>query len=274
MEESKLDILKDYHVLKVLGQGGEGTVYLVQDKERFSELLLKVFHEPHTPDCLPGLVLYAERVKTNDFGLPAIKILYDGDQIIGAIYPYTPLRSIHWRILNSSEKIAQSIIGSYSQMQYYLMTNHGLALYDPPLPNLMVDRDGKWHYSDIGGGICALDDPYVFKRGLMGYGFASLFLSVYNETLYKWVTAMEGYSHNEPCIYCKNERLVEMAEKHSWVKDIFCDVWTNNSSIFYAQGFYRNIYKELPNRIPWPSLVLAVNFALTGLCKFRKPLGL
>lgn len=268
------DIFNHYYVRKVLGKGGEGTVYLVEDKESSNKFILKVFHEPHSVDWLPGLPVYAEKIKANDFGLPEVEVIYSGDEINGVVYPYVQLRSLHWRILNSIKNVAQSVVGSYCDKQYYLMSDHSLALWDPHLSNFMVDETGKWHYSDIGGGICPLDHPWARKHGVIGYGFASLLLSIYNINLHQHVSIVEDYSYDEPCIYCKNEWLDAIAMQHEWVHEILSEVVSNKASIFYDPEFYQRLRKYLPNRVPWPSLVLPISKTLTGLGKLRGKLGL
>jgi len=269
VEVPTLDILSDYHVQRVLGSGREGTVYLVEDKERLGELVLKVFHEPHTSDWLPGLPVYADKVMANDLGLPEVNLLYYRDEIIGAVYPYVQLSSLHWRILNSIEIVAQSIVGAYCDMQYYLMSEHGLALSEPGLPHFMVDKNGRWHYLDIGGGICLLNHSFVHKHGLIGYGFANMLMSIYNKNLYDLMKPVEDYSYDVPCIYCMHKSLDAIAMQHEWVKEILSDVRNQKSTVFYDPGFYQRISESLPNRVPWPSLILPLSKSLTWLGKLR-----
>jgi hypothetical protein len=269
LEVRTLDILNDYHVKSVLGQGSEGTIYLVEDKDTLKKLVLKVFHEPRTSDWLPGLPVYADKISANDLGLPEVKVLYNRDEIIGVVYPYVQLRSLHWRILNSFEKVAQSIVGSYCNKQYYLMTHYSLALWDPVVSNFKVDKDGRWHFLDVGGGICLLDHPYVIKRGVIGYGFASMLMSIYNKALHELMMPVEGYSYDAPCIYCSNEWLDTIAMQHEWVREILSYVRSHNSSIFYDPEFYQRISEGLPSRVPSPSVILPLSQTLFGVRKLR-----
>lgn len=77
------NILTDYHVLRILGLGHEGTVYLVEDKDRLRKLILKVFHKPHPRDGHSGLIIYADNITANDYGLPVITLLQRSDKIFG-----------------------------------------------------------------------------------------------------------------------------------------------------------------------------------------------
>jgi serine/threonine protein kinase len=269
IDDLGLNVLNNYHVLKVLGQGSEGTVYLIEDNERLSQLVLKVFHKRRTSDWLPGLPVYAQKIEANDFGLPVITLLYDKDEIIGLTYPFVKLSSLHWRITCSITEVAKSLVGSYCQKQYYLMTKHGLALYDPVVSNLMVDDEGQWHYMDIGGGICLLNDPWVRNHGEIGYGFASMLMSIYDLALHKSLMPIEGYSYEIPCVYCNSEWLSALAMQHDWIQEILNGVRSQKSSIFYNPEFYRQLGERLPSRVPVPFLTLPISTTLTWLGKLR-----
>lgn len=268
-----LEKFTGFSVQKVLGQGGEGIVYLVKDQGRSKEFVLKVFHEPHPCDYLSGLPIYANRIRKNDVGLPEITLIYHDENIIGLVYPYVPLELIHWRIMERNEQVAKSIIGSYCKKNYFLMTNHGLVIYDPPMPNFLVDRMGLWNYIDIGGGIGLTDSAYIKKHGLLGYGFASLIMSIYNKTLYHLMMPQEDYSYEIPCVYCQNEWLEDIARKHVWVREILSEVLTQNALIFYEPEFYYRIGERLPDHIPLPSLILPINKTLFWAGKIRGRIG-
>ena len=274
METPTSNILNHYRLRKVLGQGSEGTVYLVEDKETFNKLVLKIFHEPHTSDWFPGLEIYAEKICANDFGLPEVKLFINRREIIGLVHPYVKLSSLHWRILNSNEKVAQSIIGSYCRKQAYLMSEHGLAIFDSVLPHFRVDKNGMWHFVDIGAGIRYVNDSWAQKHGLIGYGFASLIMGIYNKEIHLLMAPVENYSLDDTCVYCKNEWLDAIARQHKWVHEILSEVHSNEASIFYDPEFYQRLSEYLPNRVPWPSMVLPVSKTLFGLGKLRGKLGL
>lgn len=276
VEEPALDILSHYHVRKLLGKGGEGTVYLVEEEGQPGQFVLKIFHEAKTVDWLPGLPVYVRKIKANDVGLPEAKILFRDEKIAGVLYPYVQLQSIHWRIQQSNEQVAQSIIGSYCKKQYYLMSLHGLVMWDPSLPNLMVDKNGKWHYCDMGGGIGLLDSKFIHERGLIGYGFASLLMSIYNKYLHQLITpnSQGEYSYDAPCIYCENEWLNAIALRHDWVKELLSEIHSHKASIFYDPEFYRRIGDRLPDRVPLPIMTLTLSKTLTYMGNLRGKLGL
>jgi hypothetical protein len=204
--DKKFELLSAYHIRRVLGGGGEGIVYLAGERNGSRRLILKVFHEARSFDWLPGLPVYVRLINANNIGLPEINlIINNNNEIIAAVDPYVPLFSFHWRILDLHEKIAQSIVGSYCIKQYYLMTECGLILWDPPLHNIMVDRYGTWHYCDIGGGIGLLNSPYIQKHGLLEYGFLNLIFSIYHKTLHHLILPREDYSYDTSCQYWDNE---------------------------------------------------------------------
>lgn len=275
MEAPGYNVLDDYRVHRLLGRGGEGTVYLAEKKQSPGLLILKVLHDPVTDDWLPGLPVYARKIRPNGFGLPLAKLIYRENKILGVVYPYIPLTSLHWRILHSNEKVAQSVIGSYCRKQHYLISEYGLALWDPTMPNMMVDKAGKWHYCDMGGGIGMIDHPYLIRNGLLGYGFASLLMSIYNKTLYQLIMpgSPENYSYDAPCIYWQNEWLDTIATQHKWVKELLSDVLCQKSAIFLDPEFYQCIGDRFPDRVPWPSFTLPFSKTLTRLGKLRGKLG-
>lgn len=259
----------DYHVHTVFGQGSEGTVYLIEDEKRTSKLVLKIFHEPHTPDWFPGLISYAEHINTNDYGLPNVTLLYDGDKIIGAVYPYIELSPLHWRILKSVERVGQSVVGSFAQKQYFLLSEHSLALCDPVLPHFRVDRQGLWHFMDIGASIRSIDDPKAHQNGLLGYRFASLVMGIHNVEIHRLMHTTENYSYAEPCVYWRNEWLDAIAIQHDWVKELVSDIRSSDATIFFDPEFYRRWSLRLPHCIPLPSLVLPASKTLTWLGKVK-----
>jgi hypothetical protein len=262
-------IIANYRVIKVLGKGSEGIVYLVEDKDRANKLVLKLFHEPHSRDWFTGLSAYADNISSNELGLPVTQLLYQKADIIGLVYPYVQLYTLHWRIFNIFDKVAMSVVGSYCRKQYYLMTKHGLAIYDPVLLNLMVDKQGRWHYLDIGGGICLLNDPWIRKLGAIGYGFASMLLSIYNVTLHHYIKYQEFYTYDATCFYCSCKWLNDIAERHLWVKGILSEIKTQKSTIFYDPEFYKRLSDRLPGRVPCSFLILPFSKTLTNVGKLR-----
>jgi hypothetical protein len=126
----------------------------------------------------------------------------------------------------------------------------------------------------MGGGIGLLDHPYILEYGLIGYGFASLLMSIYNKHLYQYMRPIEGYSYGDPCIYCMNKWLDSISMEHQWVQEILSDVRSQKASIFYDPEFYRQLSERLPGRVPWPSLILPLSGTLSWLGKLRGKLGL
>lgn len=270
---SPMNILTGYHVLRILGRGCEGTVYFVEDRERLRKLVLKVFHKPYPRDWVPGLIIYGDNITANDYGLPAITLLQSSDGIVGVQYPYVKLHSLHWRILNSSEQVAQSVFGAFCRMQSYLISEYGIVMPDTPLCHFMVAKDGRWHYLDFGVKVRTTSDPEILRYGLLGYGLADLLLSIHRKNIRELMLLVEGYSYDEPCIYCMNEGLDAIATQHGWVQEILSEVRSHKPSIFHDPEFYRHLSERFPTRVPLPSLVLSISKSLLWVRKVRHKLG-
>ena len=269
---SVMDITANYQVLRVLGQGGEGTVYLVKDRAEARRLVLKVFHEPRPRAWVPGLEIYANSVAPNDCGLPVIRLLQDSDQIIGIQYPFVQLYQIHPRVLRLSERVAQALFGAYCRMQSYLMSEFGIGLWDVMVDHFMIAKGGQCHYVDFGYGVQTINQPRCLEQGLLGYGFSMLLLSIHGKNIRLVVPTSKDYSYDKPCIYCMNKELDAVAAQHSWAREVLFEVRGHKASIFHDPEFYRRLGERFPGRIPVPPLIIWASRFLFRLGKIRAKL--
>jgi hypothetical protein len=245
-----------YEVIRTLGQGGEGRVYLVRETETGEKWVLKVRHEPIRGTATAGLKLYASQIGPNPHGLPQISLLGGPDEIAGIAYRFVELYPIYWRISAYVEPVAQTFFGAYCRMQSYLLSGSKIALLDTVRDNFMMAADGRFHFVDLGFGIRSAQHPQVVDEGKLGYGFVMMLLSLYNQNLKLEMTPISGYAYDRPCVYAGSQMLAQLAQRHRWIADVLSEVRDQNASIFFDADFYQRISDRLPQRLAWPSLVV------------------
>lgn len=249
-------LFSQYEILRALGRGGEGTVYLVEEKATGQTWVLKVRHEPIRGTATAGLKLYASQVAANPHGLPMITLLGGSDEIVAIAYPFAPLYPIYWRFPLYFERVAQALFGAYCRMQSYLLDRANIALLDTVKDNFMIAADGSVHFVDFGFGVRSAHHPQVVGEGRLGYGFAMMLLSLYNQNLKLEMKPAPGYAQDQPCVYCASQSLDRLAKKHGWVAEILAEVRSHPASILAGADFYQRIGDRLPSRLPWPTLMV------------------
>jgi len=250
------DINSRYEELKTIGYGWEGYVYLIKDQSTGDKLVLKIFHEPPASD---GLKLYADRVKSNKYGLYQIMLLQESDRIIALQYPFVALDHISYRIFDLVSCTARLLFGQFCLMQWYLMSHHGIGLTDPQRTNFLLAPNRRFHYIDYGRNISSITNPRALARGLFGYGFAMLLLDIYNTSLKLEMGYSFSYSYNKPCIYNMCEALDVIAARKPWVREILSEVRSQNGSIFLDPDFYWRLGMSLPQRIYFPQVIVSTS---------------
>ncbi len=248
-------IHSDHRVLKCLGKGGEGIVYLIQEIDSEQKHVVKVYYQPHERIWSEGLQIYEQKVDAPELGLAPITLLGDTGAIQAVRLPYTQLHQIHWRILYYSENTAKAMFRSFCRMQHYLMVKGGICLLDTTTNNLMMDNQGRFHFIDFGWLIRKIDHVRSIEEGRFGYAVAMLLLNIYNRNLKHSILPSRGYSYDEPCVYFSVKPLDDVASKHDWVADILEKVRRNNASTFLRPEFYLELSDGLPDRVAFPRLV-------------------
>jgi serine/threonine protein kinase len=245
----------EYRVSKILGKGGEGTVYLIQHRASEEKYVIKVYYEPHERVWSEGLLIYEQKVNAPELGLPQVTLL-GNDEVITAIkYSHTPLHKIHWRILNGFEGVAKSLFKAFCKMQHYLMSHCGICLLDPTADNFMMDRQGRFHFIDFGWLIKKTNHLRSIEEGKFGYAVAMLLLEIHHKNIKHTILPSTGYSYDEPCIYFNIKSMSEIAEKHMWVKDVVEKIRCSNGHAFLHPEFYLELSDGLPDRVALPWLV-------------------
>ncbi|MCP4356678.1 MAG: hypothetical protein GY796_01510 [Chloroflexi bacterium] len=260
-----------YKIRKQLGQGGEGSVYLVKDDASQQERILKIFHKPlhRSQKQWDWLRLYANSVTVSGDGFFPITLIQNPDQMVGVTYPYTRLHELHWRIYLNFEQVAQALFGSYCRMQSHLMSYHGMGLIDGNVENFMLADDGNFHYIDYGTCIMPVNREQPPLSGAFGYSFFMMLLSIYHINIKFEATYTDNYSYTKPCVYSQTASLDRVAAQHPWMAEIVSEVRQHKATIFLEPDFYQQLSERLPNRLERLQQILWANSFFMSVKKIR-----
>ena len=260
--------LARWKLCKLLGQGYEGSVYLVQDRDSDQRCILKVFHNPWPKAQVRALQRYAVSVAEDSCaGLSSIELIQDSDHILAVAYPYRRLRYLNRRLLYWVDQIGQALLGSFCRMQAYLISRHNMALWDVSADNFMVDANGQYWLTDYGYGIAALDNEYHLDRGMFEYGFVMLVLSISGTNIRLVRQPTPGYSYNSHCLYCTELGAVD--SHPAWIGTIANQLRDQRASVFLDSEFYRRLGEQLPLRVAYPGLVIPTSELITSVARLR-----
>lgn len=266
-------IQRNWRLIRTLGRGGEGAVYLVEDDRSGIRYAAKIFSSPRSKASCIGLQIYSERIHDAEpLGLPRIELLENEKEILGVAYQHHRLHKVHHRLLGSRDQLAQSLAGSYCRMQYYLMSTSKLALWDADSSNFLLRKDGVFQWIDFGWGVAPIDGPVCIEQGLFGYGFAMHLLSLYNVNIKPAVEPSEGYSYTKSCRYCMDPRLDVVALKHAWLRDILSEVRSQPSTVFLQPEFWRRLGERLPHKVTAPWAAILASDVFNGASRVKKQL--
>jgi len=253
---------------KLLGQGWEGSVYLVRDTYSEQRYVLKVFHKPWPKAEVRALQKYAISVSEDSVvGLSSIELVQDSDHILGVAYPYQRLRHLNRRLLRWVDQLGQALLGSYCRMQAYLMSQHNMALWDVSADNFMVDGNGQFWLTDYGYGIAELDNEYHLDRSSFEYGFVMLILSISGTNIRLIRQPTPGYSYDGHCQYCTE--LTAVASHRAWIRAIADQLRAQRASTFLDSAFYRQLGEQLPRQVAYPVLVLPASELMSSVARLR-----
>ena len=265
-----------WRVVRSLGEGGEGAVYLVEEPATSRRWVLKCFHSPFAASRLRALQIYQSGVSAHDCpGLPAIELVQDRDWIVGVRYGYVALHHVHWRVLRSVGQVGQALVGTYCHMQHHLISKHGIAIWDADPVNFLLARDGHFHWTDFGKGMEVAARPTGTSLGGFEYGFVTLLLGIHGINFKLLADYSDAYTYAGPCTYFMHPALDEVARKHRWVREIVEAVRSQRATAFLEPEFYQQIGAQLPTRVRAPTAVLGMSALLsTGgqlRARLRKP---
>ncbi len=262
-------VRRPYVVDQYLGSGGEGIVYRVVDDAGLDPLILKLFREPRQGGSAQGLESYASICRPAVEGLPRIRLVHDAaGALIGLWYPATPLHHVHVRLYRHMKSVATALLGSYCQMQAYLISAHGLAINDSVAAQFMLAPTGRFHYVDFGWGIARIDSDYTLRYGLVPLG---LFLLLSNLAgSYFRPERHEGYRYDEPCFYFTTHSNILLHSGHRWVRDCAKRVLNSPASLLLEPEFYVSLADEHRPLVPHPrATIMASDLLYTAYTRLR-----
>jgi len=260
-----------WHVLRSLGQGGEGAVYLVKDKTTSHRWVLKSFHSPLSASQQQALRRYESGIVGEDCpGLPVVRLVCDEDWIHGVRYRHIPLYKVHWRLLRSIDHLGQALVGSYCRMQHHLISQHGIAIWDASLTNFMLARNGHFYWIDFGKGMEVAEHlPPGLSLGGFEYGLARLLLGIHGIYFRSIASYSESHTYDGPCSYFMHPAFDTIAEKCAWTRALVEMVRCQQASAFLQAEFYQRLGMRLPTRVSMPTAVIAGSTLLFMLSELR-----
>lgn len=264
-----------WRVLKCLGAGGEGTAFLVEDSTTSKQWVRKSFHSPLPAARLRSLQIYESRIVGGSCpGLPAIELVQDQDRVFGVRYPYTPVHHVHWRLLRSFAQVGQTMIGGFCRMQYHLISQLGTAIWDADPVDLMLARDGHFHWTDFGGAMeIARPARRGKSRGGFEYGFVRLLLGIHGINFKLLADYSRSYTYAGACTYFRHAVLDTVAGQHRWVREIVDTVRGQRASAFLKADFYQQLGEQLPKRVVAPKVVIVCGALLSKAGSIRARRG-
>lgn len=276
MTARRAPVSDGWRVVRSLGQGGEGAVYLVEEQATSQRWVLKSFHSAFPASRLRALQIYQSGVLAHDCpGLPAIELVQDRDWILGVRYRYVALHHVHWRVLRSMGHVGQALVGSYCHMQHHLISRHGIAIWDADPVNFLLARDGHFHWTDFGKGMEVAARPTGASLGGFEYGFVTLLLGIHGINFKLLADYSDAYAYAGPCTYFMHPALDEVAGKHRWVREVVEAVRSQGAAAFLEPEFYQQIGAQLPKRVLAPTAILGMSAMLSMggqlRARLRKP---
>jgi hypothetical protein len=89
-----------------------------------------------------------------------------------------------------------------------------------------------------------------------------MLMSVHRKNIKHATFPSFDYSYDEPCKYSRVEQLDELADKHTWVKEILRVIRNEKADIFLSPDFYQKLANPLPESVMYPGLFIYTGVAL------------
>jgi tetratricopeptide (TPR) repeat protein len=173
IEESKtLKEIHGFQVMKFLGSGWEGSIYLVRDING-KKNILKKFHEhrveklnsktiPFYQIPVAGGAVHLQRLAEcsqchSSAYIYPFTLLRRGSVIVGLVYDFEPLITIDHRYIASTD-LKLSLLKAFFEIQKFLLLHLDLVMVDASIGQFMITRSGRLRFIDYGESINPIDD--------------------------------------------------------------------------------------------------------------------
>lgn len=239
-------------MVKLLGKGGEGTVYLLKDARVGSRTVVKLYHTPIPRNWVVALETIANRFQPNSVGLEDVKLIENGDLVEGVFYPYQPLYPVHYRLLDRFDTLAQAIFAAACRLQAHLLANYQVVIFDTIADHFLLDRQGRFHFIDYGFSVKPADHPNVRKFGRLEYTLAMMVLSIFNRNIKSYVQPNSEYREEGRSTYFSHVVWEPVLDRQSWVREVYSHLEQSSPEAFYHPGFYHDLVKGFPSASPSP----------------------
>lgn len=251
-----------YSVIKYLGSGWEGAVYLTQDSLG-DKFVVKLFH-PHIAKeingqgpvrtlrnpvarCRPILWSLSNCVKRtakkNCDTLYAIDFLNDGDAINGIVYRYEYLIGIQRRYLKYFD-VPIGVVGAFLRTQAYLLQNMQCCLVDALPRQFMITRTGEFRLIDYGIAIVPIDDFRCMEEHWEIVSFIRLLDKLFNPKKKHLF-----FDTNINVLASNLNGLYETAQQHDWLNVTLATLDKRRYRDFLDYNFYLDLASKLPKKL-------------------------
>lgn len=254
--------IEGYAVLKCLGVGREGSIYLTRDAGG-RKRVVKALH-PHrvgqtNHDKLLGislrpiqeyrgiLVRLSNHLKEQSHQtvdtLYPFDLLEHSNTILGFVYEYEYLIRINRRHLVFSD-VVLGIMSAFFRTQAYLCATVRLCLADAKLANFMITRTGRLRYVDYGTSFVPIDDAICLEEHEELFGLIRLLYQLFKPADMR---LLDG--RDVDIVLDKSTGLLAAAEKHDWLSTILSTIDARRYKSFLDPDYYIGLASRLPQQV-------------------------
>ena len=251
--------IEDYTVLKCLGIGWEGSVYLATKSGK--KHIVKMFH-PQTVrkigdpgpfrmgrkpvercrSVLNGLSAHLLRQGKLDT-LYAFSLMEKDGSVQGLVYEYEPLMRIKRRYLSLSG-VVDGIVGAFFRTQQYLLSALNFCLADTKLANFMITKSGRFRYIDYGVAFLPINDFRCMEDHSQTRPIIRLMYQIFRP----------GEQHvfngrDFDVVLDPKHGLTTVPEKYAFAKKILSRIEAGDHDAFLNPEFYRSLADQQPVKI-------------------------
>jgi len=239
-------------VIKKLGVGCEGSVYLVAKAEGKTRCILKIFHEKsldavnniHTAgfysrDVGPSsehLVRYSNANRERVAGMYPIDLVQgSANNALGVTYPYEKLRHVPVAVFRKYPNFHQALFTAFCRSQAFLLEKHGMGISDSAASNFMISSRGEFRFIDYGVMLIPVDDFRAREEGYLAKAFIdTLLIPVGRQTEHQGTVPL-----GQPYCQCDDSGLEEACKYSPWLSGIIEEVRGADAALFLDPEAYK-----------------------------------